>query len=177
MTDPSRIRLETDPVRHRMRGTTVHGGLHFDVPFVSRIDGNLWQGGCEDGLVLPSHIRHLVSLYPWEQYDVRHDLASALTVRMYDALDQTFEQVDAIAAWVVSCMDDGPTLVHCQAGLNRSSLVAARVLMLAGRTADEAITLIRDQRSPACLCNPAFETYLRSIGHGTRTTRPPAASE
>jgi hypothetical protein len=56
----------------------------------------------------------------------------------------------------------GPCLVHCQAGLNRSSLVVARVLMLEGATADEAIGLLREKRSPACLCNPAFEEWLRA---------------
>ena len=80
---------------------------------------------------------------------------------MYDSLDQAYGQVDAIAAWVNAGRRSAPTLVHCQAGLNRSSLVAARALMLEGRSADEAITLIREQRSPACLCNPAFERWLR----------------
>jgi hypothetical protein len=28
-------------------------------------------------------------------------------------------------------------------------------------SADEAITLIREKRSPPCLCNPAFERWLR----------------
>jgi protein-tyrosine phosphatase len=163
MTDPTRISLKTDPVRQRMRGRTLHGDLEFDVPFVSQVEGNLWQGGCEDGLVLPEQIKHLVSLYPWEQYWVRHQLTSAMTVQMYDSVEQTFEQVDAIASWVASCVLDGPTLVHCQAGLNRSSLVAARVLMMTGRSADEAIRLLRDVRSPAVLCNPSFEEYLRSL--------------
>jgi len=62
---------------------------------------------------------------------------------------------------VNACREDGPTLVHCQAGLNRSSLVAARALVLGGMTADDAIALIREKRSPACLCNPAFERWLR----------------
>ena len=68
----------------------------------------------------------------------------------------------AIATWVNTCRETAPTLVHCQAGLNRSSLVAARALVLGGRTPDEAITLIRRKRSPACLCNPAFERWLRA---------------
>jgi protein-tyrosine phosphatase len=51
--------------------------------------------------------------------------------------------------------------VHCQAGLNRSSLVVGRALMLGGMTADDAIVLIRRKRSPACLSNPSFERWLR----------------
>jgi hypothetical protein len=64
--------------------------------------------------------------------------------------------------WVNLCRTTGPVLVHCQAGLNRSSLVAARALMLDGRTAGDAIRTVREKRSPACLCNRAFEDYLHT---------------
>jgi protein-tyrosine phosphatase len=110
--------------------------------------------------VLPRFIRHLVSLYPWEHYTVRHDLGSRLEVRMYDSIDQSFGQLDGIAGWVNVCRTDGPTLVHCQAGLNRSSLVVARALILDGMTARDAIDLVREKRSPVCLCNPSFEKWL-----------------
>lgn len=161
--DPTRIEIRTDPLKQRMSGYATHGMTAFDVPYMSQISGNLWQGGCKDGLALPSLIQHVVSLYPWERYRVDHELLSFLEFRMYDSLHQTFEQVERLATWVSECMDNGPTLVHCQAGLNRSSLVAARALMLQGRTADEAIRLIRESRSPACLCNPAFEQHLRDL--------------
>ena len=129
--DPTKIDIDFDPTSKRMVGIARHGNTPFDVPFISQIEGNLWQGGCEVGLVLPDFIKHLVSLYPWEAYAVNHHLSSALEVRMYDSEDQAFDQVDAIAAWVKSCVADGPTLVHCQAGLNRSSLIAGRALTLA----------------------------------------------
>jgi protein-tyrosine phosphatase len=162
--DPTWIPVHVDPRERRMRGVAAHGNTPFDVPFISNIEGNLWQGGCQNGLVLPKNIEHVVSLYPWEQYEVTHDLKSSLTVRMYDSTDQGYEQVDAIAAWVVSCLADGPTLVHCQAGLNRSSLIAGRALTVLGRTGQEAIALLREKRSPACLCNPRFEEWIADIG-------------
>jgi protein-tyrosine phosphatase len=146
-----------------MVGVARHGNTPFNVSYVSEIAENLWQGGCETGLVLPYDIAHVVSLYPWEQYTVLHEVRSVLSVVMYDSEDQGYAQVDAIASWVNVCRQDGPTLVHCQAGLNRSSLVAARALMLSGLTADAAISLLREKRSPACLCNGAFEAYLRSL--------------
>jgi hypothetical protein len=31
-------------------------------------------------------------------------------------------------------------------------------------TPDEAIALIRAKRSPAALCNPAFDAYVRTLG-------------
>ena len=162
MSDPTSFKIDFDPTVPRMKGVTVHGSAAFDVPFISQIAPNLWQGGCEDGQVLPDFIKHLVSLYPWESYHVRHTLDSVLLVRMYDSVDQTFEQIEELARWVNLCRRTGPVLVHCQAGLNRSSLVAARALMLEGKSAEDAITTLRAKRSPACLCNRAFEDYLRT---------------
>lgn len=163
MTDPTYIPVEVDPREQRFRGIAHHGNTPFDVPFISHIDGNLWVGGCQQGLVLPAPILHIVSLYPWEQYAVTHDLRSALTVRMYDSVDQSIEQVEAIARWVNTCRADAPTLVHCQAGLNRSNLIAATALILDGMQPHEAILLLREKRSPAVLCNPAFQSHL--LGH------------
>lgn len=160
--DPTRIDIEVDPTKKRMSGVAHHGLTPFDVPYISEIADNLWQGGCSNGMVLPEHIKHVVSLYPWERYEHEHDLVSGVSVQMLDDTDQGFEMVDALAAWVNVCRQSGPTLVHCQAGLNRSSLVAARALTLDGFSGSEAIALIRERRSPACLCNPAFENYIRS---------------
>lgn len=158
--DPTRIDLDLDPRHQRMSGVARHGNVPFDVPYITQVHDTLWQGGCETGLVLPTQIVHLVSLYPWERYRVNHQLRSELYVRMYDSLDQSMEQVEQIAAWVEACAEDGPTLVHCQAGLNRSGLVAAKVLVRGGFSGGAAIEHLRRQRSPAVLCNPAFEAYL-----------------
>jgi protein-tyrosine phosphatase len=162
-TDPTRINIETDPFKQRMRGTAIHGDTPFDVPYVTKIADNLWQGGCTNGLILPKRIKHLVSLYPWEAYTVTHELDSYMSVRMYDSIEQAFEQVKAISQWVDTCRDSGPVLVHCQAGLNRSSLIVAHALMLAGISSRQAIDMIRAKRSPACLCNPSFEEWLLSL--------------
>ena len=160
--DPTSIDIETDPRTRRMKGVAVHGNTPFDAPFISQISGNLWQGGCENGMILPSNFYHLISLYPWEEYTLVHDMDSKLTVQMYDSTEQAFGQVDDIADWVVSCMKNGPTIVHCQAGLNRSSLVAGRALTKIGYSGPQAIRLLREKRSPACLCNKSFEAWLRA---------------
>lgn len=162
-SDPTRIDIEFDPTVQRMQGVARHGMTPFDVPFISEIADNLWQGGCRDGLVLPGFVRHVVSLYPWERYATHPDLLSEHYVEMYDSTDQGFEQLDEIAGYVNVCRRTGPTLVHCQAGLNRSSLVAARALFLDGfGTGKEIVAHVRAARSPACLCNPAFEAEALS---------------
>ena len=94
-----------------MRGVAMHGNKSFDVPYISQVDDNLWQGGCTNGLVLPENIEHVISLYPWEQYTIKHQIRSLLKVFMYDSEDQGFEQVDGIAAWVNVCRKDGVTLM------------------------------------------------------------------
>lgn len=163
--DHTGIKLQFDPTRQRMSGITAHGNLPFHAPVVSEIGYNLWVGGCETGLILPKNIKHLISLYPWEKYKLKHELDSNLTVKMFDE-EENFsgELIDQIAAWAAARMLDGPTLIHCQAGLNRSNVVAARALMfVTGMTGREATDLLREKRSPACLCNKMFESYILSF--------------
>ncbi|MDQ0959168.1 protein-tyrosine phosphatase [Streptomyces sp. B4I13] len=60
-------------------------------------------------------------------------------------------------------LDAGRTvLVRCYSGYNRSGLVVAHALMLQGRSADDAIRLIRSRRSPWALHNELFVEYLRA---------------
>lgn len=161
--DPTRIPIAFDPRSRRMVGVARHGMVPFDVPFISQVTDNLWQGGCQQGLILPTHINYILSLYPWERYEIQHKVRSEVYVRMYDGPDQALDQIEDLAHMVNKWRERGQVLVHCQAGLNRSSVVVARALMLGGMAADEAIALLRAQRSPACLCNPSFESWLRSL--------------
>lgn len=161
--DHTKIPIEFNPQIKRMVGQTYHGGIKFDVPFITQVAENLWQGGCTNGLILPTHINYVMSLYPWERYTINHKVRGELYIRMYDDPNQALDQVEQMAHQVNAWRKRGQVLVHCQAGLNRSSLVVARALMLDGLTADEAITLLRENRSPACLCNRAFEAYLRGL--------------
>jgi protein-tyrosine phosphatase len=111
--DPTRIKITPDPRTRRISGTTAHGFIPFDAPFVSEIAPSLWQGGCTTGLILPNTFKHLVSLYPWEQYRVKHDLISSVSVRMLDGLGEDMGQIRLLAGWVNACRRTGPVLVHC----------------------------------------------------------------
>lgn len=51
----------------------------------------------------------------------------------------------------------------CQAGWNRSGLIAALVLLHEGFSSDDAIALIREKRSPNALCNPHFVNYINEV--------------
>lgn len=165
-SDHTAIAINFDPLTRRMKGYTTHGSKYFDVPYMTEVGENLWIGGCEDGLILPETIKNVVSLYPWESYTVEHDMSSYMTVTMYDS---THEEVNLskilhMAMWVNECRKEAPTLVHCQAGLNRSGLVTAAAIMLQdGVSAQEAIDIIRTKRSSACLCNPTFVQVLNDL--------------
>lgn len=160
-SDPTAIEIILDPTQERMRGVAIHGNTPFDVPYISKVYDDLWQGGCHPEMTLPSFVNHLVSLYPWGKYQVKHDLDSELTVRMYDSNDGfNTEQVRAIAEWVNTARKSGVVLVHCQAGLNRSGLVTAAALILEGMPASEAIKTLRAARSGAVLCNQSFHKWL-----------------
>jgi len=158
--DHTAIDIDFDPSVQRMSGVAYHGNTPFDVPFISHIDGNLWQGGCRNGLIVPDNIDVVISLYPWEKYTLQEGQIR-LEYKMYDSEDQGFDQVIEIAMQVNRYLDHGKTvLVHCQAGLNRSGLVAATALMLKGMSGPDAIKLLREKRSNACLCNPSFARWV-----------------
>jgi hypothetical protein len=54
-------------------------------------------------------------------------------------------------------------LIRCQAGLNRSGIVMALVLIREGYSPEEAITVMREKRSDAVLCNKHFVDYLLGL--------------
>jgi protein-tyrosine phosphatase len=140
---------------------------------------NLYMGGTDDndivrfGKKLPQlHEREefdaVVTCYSyaqpmsWYVHENRYGFADG----PMDA--NTFTKVQEIAEWLHAQWKSGKkSLSRCQAGLNRSGLVIALVLIKEGYSADEAITLIREKRDPNALCNPDFvrtiEKYAESL--------------
>jgi len=55
-------------------------------------------------------------------------------------------------------------LVRCQAGLNRSGLVTALILMSTGLDAETAISEIRNKRADVALFNTEYVTWLLTEG-------------
>jgi protein-tyrosine phosphatase len=154
--------LFTDLKTYSIQGI-AETGKFIDIPIISHIEGNLYMGGCIQHAILPEIFKFVVSVYPWEKYAIQHKDVNCSYNYLYDQENLPDERLlDAISSWIVSAVSMAPTLVHCQAGLNRSSLVTARALMKMGRTAQDVISLIRTQRSELCLCNSSFEQYLMS---------------
>lgn len=60
------------------------------------------------------------------------------------------ETLRALARLVATCLDNRQVVyLHCMAGMNRSALVACRVLMELGMTPDDAIRRVRERRHGA----------------------------
>lgn len=136
---------------------------HFSTSLVSHIKDNLWTGGCIDGVRLPDDFLHVVSLYPWEKFELGPK-TRRVEHRFHDAAEMPdLPTVYSAAGYVLGCMREGKTLVHCQAGLNRSGLVAGLALVLDGMSPSEAIALLRGKRSPAVLCNSVFAEWLMEL--------------
>lgn len=132
----------------------------------------LFQGGTEDHHVLgepapeghyagPVDFDVVVTLYgdampaPWGVEELRFGFPdSALRGRDVDRIVRIARS--AHERWVAG----DRVLVRCQAGVNRSGLVTALVLMLAGFEAADAIDLIRARRGRICLANRDFERWL-----------------
>lgn len=150
----------TDLASHHIEGWRPDTGA-ISIPLISHITGNLWVGGCIDGVRLPDDFRFVVSLYPWEKY-VLGPNTDRVEVALYDSTEMADEEALLSTARTVNdCLAIGKTLVHCQAGLNRSNLIAALTLSLTGEMSTaQAIALMREKRAKICLCNEVFEEWL-----------------
>ena len=156
-------KLTADLETHYIDGIAREGNTPFRCALISRVEENLWQGGCRNGVNLQGYFKNIISLYPWERYNPGCELDNFTEVRLYDGPTvPNEEQLYTLARWINICKSHGRTLVHCQAGLNRSGLLTGLSLVLDGKTPDDAITLLRESRTPAVLCNKMFEKWLRT---------------
>ncbi len=80
-------------------------------------------------------------------------------------IEEYLEPIHEMATWAHSRWKSGKkVLIRCQAGLNRSGLITALVLLREGHSPKQAIELIREKRSEWALCNSDYVTYIESLG-------------
>lgn len=147
-----------DLTTHHIEGITREGNLVFSCPLFSQISENLWMGGCPRGDA--PQFDTIIDLYDREPYHV-HPNQVRVSCRMLDSHELPEPALlNQLVLTMPMAVDRGPTLVHCQAGWNRSGLLTALYLIANGATPKDAIELLRKRRSPAVLCNKAFEALL-----------------
>lgn len=90
--------------------------------------------------------------------EVRYPFADSDQVELEQ---EQLERIKQVAQMAHTVWKDGhKVLLRCQGGLNRSALVTGLVLILDGYSADSAVELIRDRRSPKALFNQKFLEFL-----------------
>ena len=154
--------LQADFESHPIAGY-LHTGERLNVPLVSHITDNLYVGGCIQDVDVEDFFSHIFSLYMWEQYKFSEGTVHS-EVKMYDSRSNPIdvETVESMSDEIVTALNEGGNvLVHCQAGINRSNLLATRALMKwKSISARDAIVILREKRSPLVLANKTFENYL-----------------
>lgn len=155
--------LKADLVNHPIQGY-LPDSRWIDLELISHVRDNLYVGG-HLKVDVGDFFSHIFSLYHWEKYI--HSPDTVLVAReMYDSATKPvdIETVEELSDQIVEALEaGGNVLVHCQAGINRSNLVAARVLMKRyDMTAREAIDTLREQRGELILANRKFEEWLLS---------------
>ena len=146
-----------------------------ELELFSEILPGLWQGGTDDldTIEFPKYHQFPATKKQFDSvatlYAVAHPVGWGVSERRFGFPDSKLdekhiEEIHAISEWAFREWGSGKkVLIRCQAGLNRSSLCTAIVLMKVGYSARDAITLIRARRSPQALFNADFVRYLESL--------------
>ncbi len=142
----------------------------------SEIAPNLFMGGTDDADVIQNpiarHIRRtdmpfdaIVTMYAWAQpadWNIQEF--------RYGVPDASIAQIDlarlkqAVEFGYNRWLSGDRVLVRCQAGLNRSGLVTALIMMSTGLDAETAIEQIRKNRADIALFNNNYVEWLMSEG-------------
>ena len=142
----------------------------------SEVLPGLWQGGTDDSDWIDSGRRRgQVTKFDFDSvftffgganpvdYGV-HETRFAFYDGNMDDFDVEQDLLPIVEKAHADWKSDKKVLIRCQAGLNRSGLVMALVLMREGYTPREAIDLIRARRGDIALCNKIFENWLLTKG-------------
>lgn len=148
--------------------------IDWDFPLWNEILPNLWLGGTDDfdtieyaadqftqRDITKSDFDTVVTLYAWARpvdWQVEELRYGFYDSGMEDVDMETLSRAAAFAHF--SWKKGNRVLVRCQAGINRSGLTMALVLMKEGYSAKDAIALMREKRSKWVLLNRDFEDFL-----------------
>jgi hypothetical protein len=137
----------------------------------SEVLPGLWQGGTDDNDVFDQLEKPMITKKQFDLVVTAYSLANPvdwfvkeLRFGFYDSDMRDFDPSDlqAIVRMAHAEWKRGQrVLIRCQAGMNRSGLIMALILIREGYTAEDAIDLIRAKRSKHALFNGRFEKWLK----------------
>ena len=149
----------------------------FGEPLWSEILPGLWMGGTADDdvtrygtsepAITRKHFDTVVTLYAWASPVDWY--VKEVRLGFFDHSEVDLDEHDLAHAVRAAYRDwsrGKRVLIRCQAGWNRSGLITGLVLLLDGKTPDDAIELLRERRSPNALCNRDFVRWLHEHGPG-----------
>ena len=142
----------------------------------SEIAPNLFQGGTDDFDVIHLPVTNnakrtdlpfdaIVTMYAWARpadWQVQEFRYGVPDAKISDIELSRLRQ--AVEFGYDRWKSGDRVLVRCQAGLNRSGLVTALILIKDGYTPDEAINAIRTNRGEDALFNTSFVDWLMRDG-------------
>ena len=147
-----------------------------EMPLYSEILPGIWQGGTatEDTVfetarpqrasITKKDFDTVITAYAWANpcdwgvKEVRYCFYDS------DMTDVDLEKLNSVVETAYKDWKSGNrVLVRCQLGVNRSGLITALVLMKDGYTAEQAVQLIRERRSPCVLSNQDFFRHLQKL--------------
>ena len=144
-----------------------------DVQLYSEILPALWQGGTEDVDSIYHGQKRLPSMGDPRPFDAVVSLCAytqpvgwLVKEFRYAFTDgpvepEVYQQAELVADWAHKEWKSGSrVLIRCQAGLNRSGLITALVLIKEGMSSEQVIELIRKKRGQFALSNKHFVAYL-----------------
>ena len=152
--------------------TAPRYSIEYPTELWSEILPGLWQGGTDDDdvdvqktvpAIQPKHFDTVVTAYAWA--NPVDWFVKEIRFGFYDGTMEDFDpaELEDIVSMAYADWKRGKKVgVRCQAGMNRSGLIVALVLMKDGFTAEQAIGLIREKRSKHALFNKKFVEYLLS---------------
>jgi hypothetical protein len=142
----------------------------------SEIIENLYMGGTDDNdvITLPANpyakrtdlpFDSIVTMYAWARpadWKVQEYRYGVPDARISD---MDLSRLRQAVNWGFKQWRKGDrVLVRCQAGLNRSGLVTALILMKTGMSAEDAIRTIRKNRADIALFNEHYVKWLMTEG-------------
>lgn len=151
--------------------TAPRYAIEYPTELWSEILPGLWQGGTDDEdihnqfekpMITKKDFDTVVTAYAWANpvdwfvKEIRFCFYDSTVEGNFDPKELMPIVESAHYDW----KNGKRVLIRCQAGLNRSGLITALILMRDGYTAEEAIQLLRKTRSGWVLFNGRFEKWL-----------------